>query len=213
MKKKVLTACSTERREFESRPSSQYCNKVTVRFSSVGRIWLHMLRISCSIPAAYTTRPRQSCDPGSTVWDKDMAMDNLIIQSPKGMAIRSFNLSIRTRSEEILSILFFLENKKEANNYLKYILFIYIIPPSLPLLGLDNYCHKHSSFLPAESSTTMGSLSISLSRITRLQYIPQWWVLLLSPILTITMVLLRNNQPLYYWQLFEKSKYNQRQYF
>ena len=66
---------STERREFESRPSSQYCNKVTVRFSSVGRIWLHMLRITCSIPAAYTTRPRQSCNPGSTVWDKDMAME------------------------------------------------------------------------------------------------------------------------------------------
>ena len=31
MKKKVLTACSTERRELESRPSSQYCNKITVR--------------------------------------------------------------------------------------------------------------------------------------------------------------------------------------
>ena len=64
-------------------------------------------------------------------------------------------------------LILFLPPKKELNNYLKYILFIYIIPPSLPLL--DNYyCHKHSSFLPAESSTTMGSLSISISRITRL---------------------------------------------
>ena len=44
MKKTGLTACSTERREFESRPSSQYCNKVTVWKSPIKKIYIYTCR-------------------------------------------------------------------------------------------------------------------------------------------------------------------------